>query len=34
VEILDRRGSIVGSATGSKSQVARRILEVITERLV
>ncbi len=34
VEILDRTGSVVGAFSGSKEEVARRIFEVLAERLI
>ena len=34
VEVIDRRGEIVAALAGAKSQVARDILAVITERLI
>lgn len=34
VEVLDRTGSVVGAFSGSKEEVARRIFEVLAERLI
>jgi phosphopantothenoylcysteine decarboxylase/phosphopantothenate--cysteine ligase len=34
VEILDRTGAVVGAFSGSKEEVARRIFEVLAERLI